>query len=469
VPALGNVGQRRLNRMRVDPAPRGSHSPDYQQRLTFGWLLLLFVGPFFYGYAVHFLLARLWIAAGLMLFGAAYITLAIILYLVPIGRRIDERGFRAIVIVGLFLPLLLCHIDVIWLKGKLEYIAWVFLYPSLGFFLLGERGGLILIGALGGIAGCALAFHPLGRIQPVDPATLEIQCALAIVSITLIALFYEKTRRQTLDRLIESENKLRLSNQELAAAERESTLHALQAEEASGAKEEFLANMSHELRTPLNHVIGFTELVLDDAGAVLTPQQKESLGDALGSARHLLCLINDVLDTAEGESGSVELARADTDIAALLRRSLNVVRDASARRGIELSARIGVLPPRAWVDGRRLVQVLYNLLSNAVKFTPRGGRILLQADVHDAGPRTLEVSVSDTGIGIRAEELDKLFAPFQRLQGSGKPKTPGTGLGLCQARNLVELHGGRIWAESDGDHRGASFHFTIPLEPRPFG
>jgi signal transduction histidine kinase len=145
-----------------------------------------------------------------------------------------------------------------------------------------------------------------------------VQCVLAIVSTSLIALFYERTRRQTLHRLVESDAKLRLSNRELAAAERESNMHAEQAEAASRAKSEFLANMSHELRTPLNHVIGFTELVLDDAGPVLSSMQKESLTDSLNSARHLLSLINDILDTARVEAGKVELERGEVDLADLL-------------------------------------------------------------------------------------------------------------------------------------------------------
>jgi signal transduction histidine kinase len=441
--------ERRISRIvpRMD-GPEG-HSAEYVQRLSLGWLLLLFVGPFFYGYVVHFFLKGMLVAAGLMLFGAVFITLAIVLYLVPFGKKIGAREFKAIVVIGVFLPLILCHVDVIRLHGRLEYIGWIFLYPSLAFFLLGEKGGLIVIGILAALGIFALVFQTPGWVQPIDQQTLIVQCLMAILSTTLIALFYERTMRQTLDRFI--------------ASEKESKLHAAQAEKASRAKTEFLANMSHELRTPLNHVIGFTELVLDDAGPGLSTIHRESLADALGSARHLLSLINDVLDTAQVEAGTFELVREEVDLRALLEQSLTVVKDSARRGGIELSAEIAEMPVRAWVDERRLKQILYNILSNAVKFSPQGGKILLRAclSADEAAP-VLEVSVSDHGIGIRAEDLGRLFVPFQRIQGNATALS-GTGLGLSLARTLVELHGGRIWAESDGEQKGATFRFTIPL------
>ena len=443
--------ERRMShsRLRVD----GSEgSAEYIQRLSFSWLMLIFVGPFFYGYVVHFFLKGLLAAAGFMLFGAVSITVAIVLYIVPFGRRIEARGFTAIVVFGVFLPLILAHVNIIGLHGRLEYIGWIFLYPSLAFFLLGEREGLILIGVLAAVATFILVFQPLGGVRAIDQQTLKIQSIMAILSTSLIALFYERTRRQTLERLVTSE--------------KESKLHAAQAETASAAKTEFLAHMSHELRTPLNHVIGFTELVLDDAGPGLSAVHRESLDDALGSARHLLSLINNVLDTARVDAGRFELERGEVDLAALLEQSMGIVKEGAEWAGVELSADIPGLPAAAWVDERRLKQVLYNILSNAVKFTPHGGRVVLRARLlerDDRDGRSLEVSVTDTGVGIRAEDIGKLFVPFQRVGGSRTARLAGSGLGLSLARTFVELHGGRIEAESGGEGNGATFRFTIPL------
>jgi signal transduction histidine kinase len=343
---------------------------------------------------------------------------------------------------------------VIRLHGRLEYIGWIFLYPSLAFFLLGEKGGLIMIGTLLALGVFALTVGPPGWVQTIDLQTLEVQCVLATLSTSLIALFYERTRRQTLDRFI--------------ASDRDSKLHAAQAEKASRAKTEFLASMSHELRTPLNHVIGFTELVREDASADLSPANRESLDDALGSARHLLSLINDVLDTARVEAGTFELERGEVDLAAVLEQSLTVVKESARRAGVELSTEISGMPAHAWVDERRLKQVLYNILSNAVKFSPRGGNVVLRARAGGGkGAEVLEVCVSDNGIGIRAEDMGRLFSPFQRIGDSTAAKLSGTGLGLSLARTFVELHGGRIWAESGGEWKGAAFHFTIPLSRMP--
>ena len=442
-----------MSRIKLQIEGPEGFSADHVQRLSFSWLLLLFVGPFFCGYVVHFLLKGMFVAAGLMLFGAAFITVSIILYLVPFGRRIGTRAFKAIVVTGVFLPLILCHIDVIRLQGRSEYIGWVFLYPSLAFFLLGEKGGLIVIGVLAALGALALACPPLGWVQTIDQQTLKIQCVMAMASTSLIALFYERTLRQTLDRSI--------------ASEKESKRHAAQAEKASRAKTEFLANMSHELRTPLNHVIGFTELVLDDAGPGLSPIHRESLADALGSARRLLSLINDVLDTARVESGKLELEPGEVALAELFEQSLGVIRERATRAGIEISSEIADIPATAWVDERRLKQVLDNILSNAVKFSPRGGAIVLRARLVEDQDGCLEVSVSDGGVGIRPEDIGKLFVPFQRVGGSSTAR--GTGLGLSLARTFVELHGGKIWAESEGAGRGATFRFRIPVNARTAG
>ena len=225
-------------------------------------------------------------------------------------------------------------------------------------------------------------------------------------------------------RLIESGRaQLRARNKELQKARDK-------AAESDRLKSEFLAAMSHELRTPLNHVIGFTELVREEAGRI-------------------------------------ELELTEVPLAGLLENSLTIVRESAARAGVTVSARLEAIPPAGWLDARRITQVLYNLLSNAVKFTPRGGAVTLSARLCYADApgngECLEVSVSDTGIGLRAEDLEKVFAPFERLKSDLGRRVPGTGLGLSVARKLVELHGGMIWAESAGEGQGTSVRLRLPL------
>jgi signal transduction histidine kinase len=258
-------------------------------------------------------------------------------------------------------------------------------------------------------------------------------------------------------RLIEEGRKrLREQNAELERARDK-------AQESDRRKSQFLANMSHELRTPLNHVIGFTELVLEDGEERLGESKRESLGEVLSSAQHLLSLINEVLDTAKVDAGKEELERRTIDLAGLLHRSLASGKQNAARRGVLVSAEIGAIPGQVWVDERRLLQILFNLLENAVKFTEPGGRVILRAA--ESAPGMLEISLSDTGIGIRHEDLERIFLPFERAEGDVGSRFPGTGLGLSLARSLVELHGGRIWAESEGEGKGATFRFTLPVTP----
>jgi signal transduction histidine kinase len=229
--------------------------------------------------------------------------------------------------------------------------------------------------------------------------------------------------------------------------------------ESDRRKSEFLANMSHELRTPLNHIIGFTELVREEAAGQLGEPQQEALGDVLKSGRHLLSLINDILDISKVEAGKQDLVLEQADVGMLLRESVRVVADGAQKAGVALEVEVGDIAQRIRVDVRKINQVLYNLLSNAVKFTPQGGRVRLICAPD--GPSRLALSVSDTGVGLGKEELERVFQPFER--GGAAGRSPGTGLGLAVARKLVELHGGRIWAESDGEGKGSTFHFWLPV------
>jgi signal transduction histidine kinase len=225
--------------------------------------------------------------------------------------------------------------------------------------------------------------------------------------------------------------------------------------------------MSHELRTPLNHIIGFTQLVTTQHAGPLTDEQKEYLEDSLASSHHLLSLVNEVLDIAKIEAGKQALELGPVRLKELLDDSIGVIADMAAQKGIgtEIQAQRGI---RAFTaDGRRLRQVLYNLLSNAVKFTPDGGRITLSAEPFAGkdGNTMLRISVCDTGVGIATGDLGRIFQPFEQLDTPVNREHGGTGLGLSLSRDLVQLHGGRIWAESDGPGRGAAFRFEIPFHP----
>jgi signal transduction histidine kinase len=257
------------------------------------------------------------------------------------------------------------------------------------------------------------------------------------------------------------------------------------AEAASRAKSEFLANMSHELRTPLNHIIGFTELVSDHRVGALNETQAEYLDDVLKSGNHLLSLINDILDLSKVEAGKLELKTSHVDLRLLLEESLTMVREKATKHGIHLSLETDGIPESISADERKLKQIVYNLLSNAVKFTPDNGAIRItaamvdRADPSQNGPGNeqpergnpesiaptpfVHVSVTDTGIGLDPEDQKRIFRPFEQVENSASRKYQGTGLGLSLTRRLVELHGGTIWAESEGAGKGSAFCFQIPL------
>jgi signal transduction histidine kinase len=230
-----------------------------------------------------------------------------------------------------------------------------------------------------------------------------------------------------------------------------------QLEAASQHKSEFLANMSHELRTPLNAVIGFSEVLTERMFGELNEKQDEYLKDIYASGQHLLSLINDILDLSKIEAGRMELELADFNLPQALENALVLVRERALRRSITLEQAIDPHLGEIRGDERKVKQVLLNLLSNALKFTPDGGRVNVQAMLHDAN---VEVSVSDTGVGIAPADQEAIFEEFRQV-GTAAKKVEGTGLGLTLSRKFIELHGGRIWVESQLG-TGSTFTFTIP-------
>jgi two-component system, NtrC family, sensor kinase len=235
-----------------------------------------------------------------------------------------------------------------------------------------------------------------------------------------------------------------------------------QLEVANQHKSEFLANMSHELRTPLNAIIGFSEVLLQRMFGEINDKQEEYLQDVLSSGRHLLSLINDILDLSKVEAGRMELELARFDLPQTLQDTLTLIRERAARHGITLTLEVDGRLGAFVADERKIKQVALNLLSNAVKFTPEGGRVDVRAVPTDGA---VEISVSDTGIGIAPENQEAIFEEFRQVSGDYAHKREGTGLGLTLARKFVELHGGRIWVKSQ---LGQGSIFTISLPERPW-
>lgn len=281
-----------------------------------------------------------------------------------------------------------------------------------------------------------------------------------------IALLYGG-RVNTWSKLIIKNIALKFISDELDHRIHERTQHfelaAVLADQANHAKTNFLSNMSHELRNPLNAIMGFTHVLENEYFGKLNPKQAEYMRDIRGSGQHLLKLIDDILDISKIEEGQAELNLTPVDLADLMESMVRAVKEpADAKRiTIRLKHSTGLAGPTIMADERLLKQVFLNLLSNAVKFTEEKGWIELAA-VRNGD--FLQMSVQDNGIGLSPEDLENVFERFYQVRNSMVDKTPGTGLGLPLCRFFVKLHGGKLWAESQGMGQGSQFHFTIPLQ-----
>ena len=234
-------------------------------------------------------------------------------------------------------------------------------------------------------------------------------------------------------------------------------------EAASRHKSEFLANMSHELRTPLNAIIGFSEVLGERMFGELNDKQAEYIQDILSSGRHLLSLINDILDLSKVEAGRMELELSRFDLPAAIGGAVILVRERATSHGLALEVSVDDRLGAFVGDERKIRQILLNLLSNAVKFTPEGGRVAVRAAPANGA---VEVSVTDTGIGIAPGDQEAIFQEFRQVGTDYARKREGTGLGLALARRFVDLHGGRIWVKSRLGE-GSTFTFTLPVRPWP--
>ena len=257
----------------------------------------------------------------------------------------------------------------------------------------------------------------------------------------------ERKVRERTDELEILNQKLKESNAELIRA--------------NNLKSEFLANMSHELRTPLNAIIGFSELLMEQSTHPLLGDQREYVVDILSSGRHLLELINDILDLSKIEAGKMRLCLDEIELGEVVEESMMTLKVDASRKEIRLEANLDGSVAGVVADRAKIKQILTNLLSNAVKFTPAGGRVQLSA-TRQAG--CLEVSVKDSGIGIRSEDQERIFAAFTQVDGSYARKYQGTGLGLTLVKRFVEMHGGTISVQS-AVGKGSVFTFRIPMTP----
>lgn len=285
--------------------------------------------------------------------------------------------------------------------------------------------------------------------KPCSPAILRSKIAV-------FAELYRKTRQ-----LAEQNDAIVRANTEALAARQLAEEHARKAEAASGYKSNFLASMSHELRTPLNGIIGFTELLYDEKAGPVPPQQKECLGDVLNSARHLLQLINDVLDLAKVESGKMQLRSEVFPVRKAIEEVCSVVKGMAHKKHLRLDIDVSASLEAVTLDQQKFKQVLYNLLSNAVKFTRDGGRITVRARQLD---QHLELCVHDTGIGIKAGDLQRIFVEFEQLDSGLSRRFEGSGLGLALTKKIVEFLGGQITVDSEPG-QGSLFTVLLPVGP----
>ena len=246
----------------------------------------------------------------------------------------------------------------------------------------------------------------------------------------------------------------------LKKAHKELTELTIELKHAAKVKSEFLSNMSHELRTPLNSINGFSEVLYDETFGLLNAKQKQYVNNVLSSGKHLLLLINQILDMAKVEAGKMTLSLSHFEISVLLNEIPMLVADLVSKNKLEMILEIPKDLSIIEADELKVKEIIYNLLSNAIKFTHENGKIGMRAMKVDSN---IEIVIWDTGIGIAAENMEKIFGGFFRVDTPYSSVTEGTGLGLPLSKKLVELHGGKLTVESKGLEKGTLVRFTLPI------
>jgi len=398
----------------------------------------------------------------------------------------DDRHARSFSVFINFLEII-GYTAVMHSFGGIEATFLILIYASLITYvgIVGSRAMPFIIAGL-----CSISFfgmlalehwgilRPL-RISPLYQVSWTNQLGIASVNVILLFVlaFISSYTAQLLKR---HRDRLQQQNRELQQM-------IVKARESDRLKSEFLANMSHEFRTPLNAIIGFSELLKGRYLGDLNEKQLASAGDIHASGTHLLSVINDLLDLSKVAAGKMEATLSTILLRPLLENSLELFRDSAGGKGVRLTAELAECPETIRADERKLKQILYNLLSNAVKFTPDGGDVMLSARRLYKNPqgwvtkdgvvvpipgdgaqsatgteRVVEFIVTDTGIGLKGEDLQRIFNPFEQVDGSMSRLYQGTGLGLSLTKQFAELQHGRVWAESKGESRGSTFHVVIP-------
>lgn len=398
-------------------------------------------------------------------------------------RKNDNQSFFIkflIMLVGCFLIYLLV------ISSPHDYNFFLlFIYPPVAFYLLSRNLATFFTCIIFIVALTLLLFQnhlPWGYQYDAEFIFIFL---VSFFIIGIISFIFESNKYRYQQDI--EKNKLLLTHERNKVMETEKSIKSI-----ISAKSEFLANMSHELRTPLNHMIGFTELVVDQKFGKLNQTQREYLNDALHSSKYLFALINDILDLKRLETGKLELVISDINIRTFLEESLTMIRERALNHGIKISIDIDSAPTAIRADKPKLQQVMYNVLSNAAKFTPDGGLVAISArrvelrcrrgylndgmqivwTIQDREPAEMsdklefrpciEFAIVDNGIGIKPADRMRIFKRFEQADGSSRKKFQGTGLGLSLSKRYIELHGGLIWAESDGEGRGSTFKFVIP-------
>ena len=429
----------RLSRFAAEP----DDTEAVRLRKTIGITIVISAIPTYFAYGIAYLAFDERPAGFISLAGGSLFAIALLSY--GVFRQYAAHWF--FLVATLTVALMAVHFTLGGFASSGMVILWVLVGPLVTIVADSPRNGLrwAIVVALSVIAAAVVdPYVPAGNKLPQAMiTTLSALNLLGFASYMLLAVFYYVWRIDVIGKLV--------------TAEREARMREI--EKASRHKSEFLANMSHELRTPLNAILGFSEMLAERLFGDLNSKQEEYVRDIHESGKHLLSLINDILDLSKIEAGKMELELSEFDVPSALRDAITLVKERAQRHGIALRLEIDPGLGSLHADERKFQQIMLNMLSNAVKFTPDGGSIHVCAKPNGAA---VEIFVSDTGAGIAPEDQAAVFEEFKQVGKDSTRKAEGTGLGLPLTKRFIELHGGTIRLES-APGKGSTFGFTLPI------